>query len=62
MVSLRIKGGTKKEVTKGSVEIEGSCIVLYEAGKNLEKRVAFAYCLLPGEYVTREGDDYIVEF
>lgn len=62
MASLRIRAGTKHEVKKGIVEIEGSCIVLREIGKNLEKHIVLAYCLQPGETVTKgEGDDYVVE-
>jgi hypothetical protein len=63
MASLTIKTGTKHEVKKGLVELEGPCVVLREIGKNLEERMVFAYHLNPGETVRREdGDDYIVEY
>ena len=62
MASLKIKTGTKHEVKNGFVELEGSCVVLREVTAKAE-RIMFAYCLQPGEIVTKgEGDDYIVEF
>jgi hypothetical protein len=64
VASLKIKNGNKKEVLKGKVEIEGTCVVLYEFNpKTGGRRMVYGYCLLPGETVTKgEGDDYIVEF
>ena len=62
MASLKIKNGGKRSVVKGYVDIEGSCVVLREIIEKNGSRVAFAYCLLPGETITSEGDDYIVEF
>lgn len=63
MASLTVKQGSKHEVAKGMVELEGPCVVLREIGKNLEERMVFAYHLNPGETVTRvKGDDYIVEY
>jgi hypothetical protein len=62
MASLKIKTGAKREVKSGRVEIEGACVVLREKTEKTE-RVVFAYCLMPGETITKgEGDDYIVEF
>ena len=64
MVSLKIKNGTKREVKRGTVEIEGGCVVL--RGSNSasgDTKMIFAHCLLPGETVAKgEGDDYIVDF
>lgn len=64
MVSLKIKNGTKKEVKRGTVDIEGGCVVL--RGSNAiagDAKMIFAHCLQPGETVMKgEGDDYIVEF
>jgi hypothetical protein len=63
MTSLKVKGGSKKEVKNGSVSIEGSCVVLRELNsKTGDMRLVYAYCLLPGEIITGTGDDYIVEF
>ena len=64
MVSLKIKNGAKREIAKGRVAIEGTCVVLWRTGiKGEPDIIVFAYCLLPGETVTKgEGDDYIVEF
>jgi hypothetical protein len=64
MASLKIKTGTKRELKGGCVAIEGSCVLLYEPskGKGKPDRVVFAYCLQPGETVTSDGEDYIVEF
>jgi hypothetical protein len=64
MASLKIKTGSRKEVKKGLVELEGSCVVLRAINpKSGEERLEFGYCLQPGETVTRiEEDDYIVEF
>jgi hypothetical protein len=63
MASLKIRMGTKKEVAKGLVELEGSCIVLREINpKTGVETMVLAYCLQPGEIVTRiEGDNYSVE-
>jgi hypothetical protein len=62
MTSLKIKTGAKHEVKSGVVELEGNCVVLREVTAKTE-RMVFAYCLQPGETVTKgEGDDYIVEF
>jgi len=62
MASLQIKQGSKIEVKKGFVAINGPCVALYEIGKNVPILVK-AYHLLPGETVDRaKGDDYIVEF
>ena len=62
MASLKIKTGTLREVKNGWVEIEGSCVLLVKEVKGKRGRIVFAYCLQPGETVTSEGDDYIVEF
>jgi hypothetical protein len=62
MASLKIKTGAKHEVKNGLVELEGACVVLREVTTKSE-RMVFAYCLQPGETVTKgEGDDYVVEF
>jgi hypothetical protein len=62
MVSLKIKGGTRKEVKNGFIEVEGSCVLLIEEVKGKRGKVIFGYCLQPGETITSEGDDYVVEF
>lgn len=62
MASLKVKTGSRREVEKGFIEIEGSCVLLVEEIKGKRGRIVFAYCLQPGETVTSEGDDYIVEF
>ena len=62
MASLKVKTGSRREVGKGFVEIEGSCILLIEEVKGKRGRIVFAYCLQPGETVTSDGEDYVVEF
>lgn len=62
MASLKVKTGTRREVAKGFVAIEGSCVLLIEDVKGKRERIVFAYCLQPGETVTSDGEDYIVEF
>lgn len=62
MISLTTKTGHKITVDKGTVRLEGNCITLYETGKNLEHSLVYAFCLQPGDTVTREGDNYLVQF
>jgi hypothetical protein len=62
MVSLKIKTGTRHEVEKGYVTVQGNCIALYEVTSKGVGRLVFAYCLNPGEVLTSKGDDYIVEY
>jgi hypothetical protein len=37
-------------------------VALYEEGKPGEVKLVLAYCLLPGEMVSRCGEVYSVEF
>ena len=62
MASLKIKTGHKREVEKGYVEINGQCVQLMEIVAKNDYKLVFAYCLMPGETVTGEGEDYVVEF
>ena len=62
MASLKIKTGHKREVAKGYVDVEGQCVMLRVTLAKNESRLVFAYCLLPGETITGDGDDYVVEF
>jgi hypothetical protein len=65
MASLKIKEGSPVKVDNGVVELMGSCVALYENGKDGEEMesLVVAYCLLPGEKVTRvKRGEYIVEF
>lgn len=62
MISLTTKTGHKITAERGVVKLEGNCIALYETGKNLEQKLLYAFCLQPGDTVTREGDNYLVQF
>jgi hypothetical protein len=65
MASLKIKNGTRHEVKKGFVHIEGNCVMLLESipmKNSRDSRIVFVYCLTPGETVTCDGEDYVVEF
>jgi hypothetical protein len=65
MASLKVRAGTKREVKNGFVEIKGQCVALYEiTGKaGMEKsRLIYGACLQPGETVTSDKEDYVVEF
>ena len=62
MASLKVKTGSKREVKKGYVEINGQCIQLMDNPTKDVHTLVFAYCLQPGETVTSDGEDYIVEF
>lgn len=63
MASLKIKTGHRTEVDTGYVEIEGQCVMLRQGFSKDNSVLEFAYCLMPGETVTRVDEgDYIVEF
>ena len=63
MASLKTKTGHKTEVDKGYVEIEGQCVMLRREISKNNSVLEFAYCLMPGDTVTRVDEgDYIVEF
>lgn len=62
MISLTTKTGHKIEVKKGSVKLEGNCVALYEVKSQYELSLVYAFCLQPGDTVTREGDNYLVQF
>ena len=63
MPSLKIKNGAKKSVSKGRVSIEGPWVLLFETNhKSGAETLVFGYCGQPGETITREGDDYSVDF
>jgi hypothetical protein len=64
MVSLKLKSGSKVEVMRGSVDVVGGCVVLYDKPADGDDTLVVAYCLLPGETVRRDGvkGDYVVEF
>jgi hypothetical protein len=62
MASLKVKTGSKREAKNGFVAIQGSCVLLVENVKGKHERIVFAYCLQPGETLTSDGEDYVVEF
>lgn len=61
MLSLTIGNGSKHEVVSGTVQINGSVVILLSDGA--KSPIVFAYHLKPGEQVRRVSkEEYVVEF